>query len=101
MQSLSYKGNEYLRRMLGVSVDINGVTLDIKYGDPLANSPASAAGWDDLIDLDDSFSTAIVGWHYLVYLGDTPPDNLNDKCLVSYKQVADATSLSKIRLNTC
>ncbi|PKG80886.1 hypothetical protein CXF85_22550 [Colwellia sp. 75C3] len=98
------KGNNNLTAGAGVVVDINGTDLSIKYGYPRANYlPTSAKGsWDDLIELDnDAFSSTMVGGHFIIYLGDTPPTELHDKCMLSYKQVDGPTTLPIITLNEC
>ncbi|NQZ50713.1 MAG: type II secretion system protein [Moritella sp.] len=98
------KGNQNLTAGAGVVVDINGSDLSIKYGYPRADySSVSAKGsWEDLIDLDASvFSSIIVGGHFVIYIGETPPTGLNDKCIVGYKQVNGPTSTPEITLNDC
>ncbi|WP_283104296.1 type II secretion system protein [Shewanella gelidimarina] len=96
------KGNQGLARASGVNVDINGTILDIKYGYPLANYSLANGSWEDLIELDNEvYSSAIIGGHFIVYLGTTAPKGLQDKCMVGYKQVDGPSSLPIITLNKC
>lgn len=84
------KGNHKLKAGVGIMVDVNGTDLSIKYGYPRANySSTSAKGsWDNLRVLDsDAFSNTMIGGHFVIYIGDTPPKGLNDKCMLGYKQI--------------
>lgn len=96
-------GNQNLTAGDGVVVDINGSDLSIKYGYPRADySPTSVKGsWNDLIELDpNALASTIVGGQFVIYLGEIPT-SLNDKCIVSYKQVDLATSPPEIKMNDC
>ncbi|TWX65186.1 prepilin-type N-terminal cleavage/methylation domain-containing protein [Colwellia demingiae] len=96
------KGNQNLARASGVDVDINGTTLDIKYGYPLANYASANGSWDDLIELDrEFFSSTIVGGHFVIYIGEKVPTGLQDECMVGYKQVDGISSSPEITLNEC
>lgn len=98
------QGNQNLMAGDGVVVNINGSDLSIKYGYPRADysSISTKGSWEDLIVLDtDVFTSTIVKGHFVVYIGDIPPTALQDKCMVSYKQVDGPTTLPIITMNEC
>ncbi|MDP2560947.1 hypothetical protein Q8W26_07260 [Psychrobium sp. 1_MG-2023] len=97
----SIKGNQQLRRMPGVNVEINGVILDIKHGYPLADYSGSNGSWDVLIDLDEEFKSVIIGGHFIVYRGENTPTTLNEKCTVDYRQAGDIATPPRIVLTAC
>lgn len=107
------KGNQDSAKANGVDVIINGNTLDINFGYPVADySPASVDGsWDNLIEVSTDFDTAVVGDSFVVYpKGQTKPDAIpaspyaataNANCFTFYTQSAAIDGLPLIQVVDC
>jgi len=101
------KGNESADASTTTSVNVNGKTLKVKFGYPLATLAASSttnADWTDLLDLDsaDFKSVVLTTDEYVVYpANNIEPTAITDTCIVYYTQAADANTKSTATVVDC
>ena len=107
------EGNQDSAKADTVNVTVNGSTLDINFGYPLADySAASVDGaWTNLIEVSTDFDTAVVDDSFVVYpKGQVEPDAIpvspyvatdDANCFVFYTQSAEVNGLPNIQVVNC
>jgi len=85
-----------------VEVTVNGTTLDVAYGYPLADYSSVDGSWDDLLDLNsDDFSGAVLSGKYVVTPGNSAPTAATTTCIVTYTQASGTSTPPDIVVTDC
>lgn len=105
------KGNQDTAAGANVDVIVNGVTVDIAFGYPLADYTSEAGAWSDLIEVATDFESGMVGTTFVVRpKGQTAPTAIPaspytattaSNCFAFYTQATAVNGLPNIQVVEC
>ncbi len=105
------KGNQDTAAGANVDVVVNGTTVDINFGYPLADYTSEAGAWTDLIEVAADFDSGVVGGSFVVYPdGQSAPAAIpaspyaataTSNCFAFYTQPTAAGAVPNIQVVDC
>ena len=105
------KGNQDTAAGANVDVIVNGVTVDIAFGYPLADYSSEAGAWTDLIEVATDFDSSVISGSFVVRpKGQTAPTAIPaspytattaSNCFAFYTQPSGANVVPTIQVVEC